>query len=66
MITAPPSIYGKQLAAMAAGRQRAQRQRRSDAARRVVAYRAWLHAGLPAKNVPEIPSSSDYRLAGGR
>lgn len=48
---------------MQRGAQRARREHRRDAIRRVRAFQAWLKAGSPGGMVPEIPSNSDYKIA---
>lgn len=67
----------QQLAAMAAGRQRAQVRRQRHAVERVQAFKRWLAAESKAlasgdrehwreilRAIPAIPSDRDYRLAG--
>ena len=57
------SLTAQHKRAMAAGRARQLREDRSDAVRRVVAYTKWLKAGSNFRQIPEIPSDSDYQAA---
>ena len=46
--------------AMAQGRERARREEQKDSKKRVVTYRRWLANGSVLKEIPEIPSDSDF------
>lgn len=54
-------------AALKAGRERAKRQRRREAVKRVRAFQRWCKRGSPmgAGQVPPIPSNADFRIARG-
>lgn len=60
------ALTSQQKTALRKGRERATRQRRRDAIRRVARYQAWLKAGSNLRSIPEIPSDADYRIARGR
>lgn len=52
-----------QLRKMQQGRERARRQAERDAVARVRAYQRWLKAGSKLRDIPEIPSKGDYKIA---
>jgi len=55
----------EQLEAMRAGKERKRRERQKHATARVVTFKRWCANGCRGP-APEIPRSSDYRIAGYR
>lgn len=50
-------------AAMQAGRRRMLDAKAEHARRRVEAFTTWLKAGSRLRDIPEVPTDDDYRLA---
>ena len=58
----PAGPRERHLAKMQEGRARAIRERRLEALERVRVFRAWLAAGSPIGQMPEVPSNGDFKL----
>lgn len=50
-------------AAMMRGRQKYNQRRRQEACERVCAFTAWLAAGSILRDIPCVPTDSDYAIA---
>lgn len=50
-------------AAMQAGRRKKRDARAEQARKRVQAFTQWLKAGGRLRDIPEVPSDEDYRVA---
>lgn len=60
------TLTASQQQRMQAGRARQRAEQQVQARARVKTYRAWLKAGGDPRTIPPVPSSADFRAAGGR
>lgn len=58
------TVSADQKRRMQAGRERARNDRERLARKRVRGWRRWIAAGCPQGSMPEVPTDSDFRVAG--